>query len=88
MEKILFFAALIAVLFTLLKYLEMRYLDKEPRPIKIFLRDGLYAFAVSTAALYAMTHFGAYIDDFIAFITGSKVVRVEKTPVFTGEPAF
>jgi hypothetical protein len=88
MEKILIFSALVAVLFTLLKYLEMRYLDKEPRHVKLFLRDALYVFAVSAAVFYGVGVFETYIDDFIAFITGSKVVRVEKTPVFIGEPAF
>ena len=88
MEKLLFLAVVITVAFSILKYLEMRYLDKDKRSIKIFLRDAIYVFCASFGILYLAHTFDPLVTEFFHFITGTKRVVAETTQVFTGEPGF
>ena len=42
MEKLLIISALIALMFFILKMLEMKYIDKEMKPLKNVIRDSVF----------------------------------------------
>jgi hypothetical protein len=44
MENIFIIAAVIAIIFLIAKFLEMRFVDKESKPIKLLVRDALLVY--------------------------------------------
>jgi hypothetical protein len=44
MDNIFFVAAIMSVIFFIIKFLEMRYVDKEPKPLKFLIRDSLVVY--------------------------------------------
>lgn len=88
MEKIILFAILITFVFSLLKYVEMTYLDKERRSMKIFVRDAIYVFSSSLAVLYIVFQCEKQLLEFFHFITDSKETSPIITQIFTDDPGF
>jgi hypothetical protein len=88
MEKIFILAFTITILFSVLKFLEMKYLDKDIKALKFFVRDAFIVFVSSFAAAFVLLQYDHLINDFFAVVTDSKVLTPESTQVFTGEPGF
>jgi hypothetical protein len=44
MDNIFLVAGIISVIFFIAKFLEMRYIDNEPKPLKILIRDSLLVY--------------------------------------------
>lgn len=88
MEKVLIFAISITILFCILKFLEMKYIDREIKPLKYFVRDAIMVFSSSILCVYVLLHYDKNITDLFAVVTESKVFSPDTTTVFTGEPGF
>ena len=89
MEKAILFAAVITVLFVVLKGVEAKYLNSgEDRPMKLLVRDAVIVFATSLGVLYVSMHYDAQVQDMLSFITGNTKTIAEKAMIFTGEPDF
>lgn len=78
MTNIFIIAAVISITFLIVKFLEMRYIEKESKPLKILIRD--------TLVVYFSVIIANFVMDQINLITknGSKTI----TPVFTDNPGF
>ena len=46
MENIFIIAAIISVIFFIAKFIEMRFLDKDPKPLKLLVRDSLLVYLI------------------------------------------
>jgi hypothetical protein len=79
MENIYFFAGIIALIYGIFKFIEMRFVDKDARPLKLFVRDTLFVYISVIAANFAFDQLG----DSTTLITGGG-----DTVVFTNNPAF
>ena len=88
MEKVLIFAISITILFCILKFLEMKYIDREIKPLKYFVRDAIMVFSSSILCVYVLLHYDKNITDLFAVVTETKVFSPDTTTVFTGEPGF
>lgn len=88
LERILGFAIAIVLVFTILKFVEMRYIEREFRSLKLFIRDAVYVLVSSLAVLYLYFRFEKNIHEFYCFMTNSKVLVPNATQVFTDEPTF
>lgn len=88
MEKVFIIAIVICVLFGLLKYFEMKYIEKEIKPLKELLRDIVIVFISSLCPLAFVLYYQNRIDDFLSVITNTNVLKGETTQVFTGVPDF
>jgi predicted nuclease of restriction endonuclease-like RecB superfamily len=88
MEKALLLSVVITILFGVLKFLEMKYLDKKLKPLRDVVRDIVMVFSASFASSMALLHFQDKIDDFLSVITNTNVMKAEHTQVFTGVPDF
>jgi len=89
MEKVLIFAITITILFCILKFLEMKYIDREIKPLKFFVRDAIMVFSSSIFCIYILLQYDKNITDLFAVITESRVFSPDDTTtVFTGEPGF
>ncbi len=88
MEKLLVLSGLMAFLYFLIKILEMKYIDKEAKPLKYVIRDTFYVFISSLVCLYLFLTFNGSIDNMMSVITNDKSLNIKATEVFTGEPGF
>ena len=77
MENIFVIASVIAATYIIAKFIEMRFIEKESKPIKLLIRDAL--------VVYISVVFGDFIIRQVnPVISGGTKV----TPVFTDNPGF
>ena len=80
MYNIFIFAGIISIIFLIIKFIEMRMIDKEPKPLKFLIRDSL------------LVYFCVIVGDFITlqlkpFIEEDMNI-LKATSVFTDNPGF
>lgn len=79
MDNIFLISGIISVIFFISKFLEMRYIDKEPKPLKFLIRD--------TLLVYVSVVIGNFVIDQLKPIINETVV--ENNPLaFTDNPPF
>ena len=79
MDNIFLISGIISVIFFIVKFLEMRYVDDEPKPLKLLIRDAL--------VVYVSVVIGSFIFDQLTPIINETVVH--ETPLaFTDNPPF
>ena len=79
MASVFVVAGVISITFLLAKFLEMRYIEKESKPLKLLIRDSMLVyFSVITANFV--------IEQINPVFKGGAVAKV--TPVFTDNPGF
>jgi multisubunit Na+/H+ antiporter MnhB subunit len=88
MEKIFIISTIITFLFCLVKFIEMKYLDKEFKPLKFLLRDAVMVFVCSLAAALFVFNMDGSITDFFNVLTDTKTLNTATTQIFTDEPGF
>jgi hypothetical protein len=88
MEKVLLMTIVICVLFGIIKFLEMKYIEKNLKPLKEILRDLVMVFASSFVSIFIFFHYQNSIDDFVSVLTNTSHLKSETTQVFTGVPDF
>jgi hypothetical protein len=81
MDNIFLLSGVITMIFFIVKFLEMRYIDKEAKPLKLLIRDALVVF-VSIV-------FGNYIIEQVNPVLGETLSSAQSSPtVFTDNPPF
>lgn len=88
MEKVFLFAIGATILFSILKFMEMKWIDDEIKPLKLFVRDIVMVFISSFACALVLLKFSTNVDDFISILTNVKTLNPETTQIFTGVPDF
>jgi uncharacterized protein YacL len=88
MENFILIAIISTILFLIIKFLEMKYLEKELKPMKEIVRDGIIVFISTIISAYGMHFSKNSITDFFNVITENKVMNTEATQIFTDTPAF
>jgi len=88
MENLFLFAIFTTILFVLLKVVEMKYLEKEFKPLKYIVRDAMIVFGSSICAAYCVFYMKGSINDFLNIVTENKTLNMETTEVFTDMPGF
>ena len=78
MEKYIIHSGIIAFIYLLMKFAEMRVVIKETKPIKELVRD--------TIMVYLSSMVGLYIID--EFMPSGEAVKKTVTNVFTDNPGF
>jgi len=81
MDNIFLLSGVITIIFFIAKFLEMRYIDKESKPLKLLIRDALVVF-ISIL-------FGNYIVEQVNPALGETMSIAQSSPaVFTDNPPF
>jgi len=80
MASVFVVAGVISITFLVAKFLEMRYIEKESKPLKLLIRDALVVYFSVILANFVMEQLNAVMES----SGGSKKV----TPVFTDNPGF
>lgn len=80
MSSVFIIAGTIAITYLLSKFLEMRYIEKESKPLKLLIRDTLIVYFSVIIANFIMDQLTSGIET----TGGGKKI----TPVFTDNPSF
>ena len=80
MENIFVISAIISVIFLIAKFIEMRYIDKESKPLKVLIRDALVVYFSVIVGYFIIEQLKSTIQ------TGGN--NSKSTPVFTDNPDF
>ncbi len=88
MEKVLLFAVFIAVLFTGMKFAEMKFLDQQMKPLKDVVRDVVMVFGSAILGGYVFLMNNQYLDEMFSVLLNTKTLNSESTQIFTGTPEF
>lgn len=91
MNNILIIPIITTALFCVSKIIEMKYIDKELKPLKFVIRDAIIVFISSLTACYLFFHLNVTLDDFMNIITESKNVGIngiKTAEIFTDTPNF
>ena len=88
MEKLILISLFITFLFCIVKILEMKYLEKEWKPLKHIIRDAAIVFASSMAGLFVFFNLNGSMTDFFHLVTDKKTINTAATQIFTDDPGF
>ncbi len=80
MTNIFLLAGIVSVIFVVFKVFEMKYIEKEPKPIKYLIRDALITY-VSVVS-------GWFILDQLKPVMVESGGAIVSPPVFTDTPGF
>ena len=79
MDNIFLVAGIISVIFFIARFLEMRYIDDEPKPLKLLMRDSLL--------VYVSVVSGSFILEQLKPVINDTIVPLEPL-AFTDNPPF
>ena len=91
MDAMLVVSILVTVLFFVIKFVETRYLEKDPakqQPLKDTVRDTIIVLCSSLVACFVYFNLNTRLNEFFNVITETKVLNPESTMVFTDAPGF
>jgi len=79
MDNIFLVAGIISVIFLIAKFLEMQYIDKEPKAIKFLIRDALLVYVSVIGGWFVLDQLKPVIED----------IEIPSSPLaFTDNPPF
>ena len=84
-QNTLVISSVISVIFLLVKFLEMRFLTKEDKPVKVLVRDTLFVLFSSLLGFFILEQLQPLIKQ---TMKGGGGESLEAPPVFVGEPNF
>lgn len=80
---------IVTLLFCIIKFIEMKFIDKTVKPLKFVIRDSIIVFVCSLLATFFFMNMNGTIHDFINVVTDTKTIPVSgTTDIFTGDPGF
>jgi hypothetical protein len=79
MENIFLIAAIVAVIFLIAKFIEMRFIEKENKPLKFLIRDSLIVYISVISGFFIVTQLEPVIEG------GGEI---SMPIVFTDSPSF
>ena len=81
MNNIFIIAAIISIVFLIVKFIEMRYIEKDSKPVKLLMRDALLVYFSVVSGYFILEQLKPAMQN------GDKLVG-GNTPVFTNNPEF
>jgi multisubunit Na+/H+ antiporter MnhB subunit len=88
MEKVFILSIVVTCLFVVIKILEMKFIDKEWKPLKIIIRDAVIVLVSSIVGSFLYFHMDGSLTDFLNVVTDNKSFNMSATQIFTDEPGF
>ena len=80
MDNIFFISAIMSLVFFIFKFIEMRFVDKESKPLKLLIRDSLL--------VYFSVIIGHFVIEQLKTVVQNGGEGSKLTPVFTDNPNF
>ena len=82
MDNIFIIAGVISFIFLIAKFVEMRFVDKESKPVKLLVRDALLVYFSVISGYFILEQLKSTTQN------GGGGIGSTVTPVFTDNPAF
>jgi hypothetical protein len=80
MDNIFVIAIIISIIFLISKFIEMRFIEKDSKPLKLLIRDALLVYFSVITSYFILQQLKPIIQS-----GGENIVN---TPVFTDNPGF
>ena len=81
MDNIFIIAAVMSIIFLIVKFIEMRYIEKDSKPLKLLIRDALLVYFSVVSGYFILQQLKPMMND------GDKL-NGGITPAFTDNPGF
>lgn len=81
MDNIFIIATIISIFFVIIKFIEMRFIEKENKPLKLLVRDALLVYFSVIVGYFVLNQASPLISNISE--GGSNI-----TPIFTDNPEF
>jgi len=81
MENIFIIAGVISIIFVIMKFIEMRFVEKEAKPLKLLIRDALLVYFSVISGYFILEQLKPIIQN------GGESLNTT-IPVLTGNPEF
>ena len=88
MEKVIIIAFIITTIFVVAKVVEMKFIDKEMKPLKDLVRESAFVSGSSLLGAFIYLNLDSSLMDFMNTMTNNKSFNMSSTEVFTDEPGF
>jgi cytosine/uracil/thiamine/allantoin permease len=88
MENIILLSLFVLICFIIFRIVEMKFIEKEWKPIKIMVRESIIVFISGCLGGFIYYYLNSSIYDFFNTITENKVLDMNGTQVFTDKPDF
>jgi len=88
MEQMFVISFLVTAIFCVMKFLEAKFLEKEMKPLKYFVRDILMVFISSIIGAVIFFNLQGSLMDMMGVITDNKSLNLATTQIFTDAPGF
>lgn len=88
MEKEFAFALMCTVMYGIMRFLEMKYIEMEWKPIKLVVRDLLMVFISAMFSAYVFVNYHQSFSNFFSVMTDTAMMDSSNMKVYTGEPGF
>ena len=81
MDNMFLLAGIIAFVFFLAKFAEMRFIEKESKPLKFFIRDSLVVYVSSVVGIFLVGQLNSVVKE-------TNISTPVAPQVFTDNPSF
>jgi len=88
MEKVFILSIIVTCIFVILKVIEMKFIDKEFKPLKIMIRDSVVVFTSTMIGSFILFNMDGSVTDFLNVVTNNKSFNMSETQIFTDSPGF
>jgi hypothetical protein len=88
MEKVFILSIIVTCIFVIIKVLEMKYVDKEWKPLKLIIRDSVIILVSSIVGSFLYFNMDGSLTDFLNVVTDNKSFNMSATQIFTDAPGF
>jgi phosphoglycerol transferase MdoB-like AlkP superfamily enzyme len=89
MENIFLIAVFATVVFCLAKFVEMKFVEKEMKPLKLLVRDAVMVFVSTALSVFVYSNMNGSISEFFNTLTETKTAPVGgAAEIFTDSPGF
>lgn len=88
MESFLIIALIISIIFSVIKVIESKVIDKKYPPVKYIIRDSVIVYCCAFLGIFGYSKINGSVADMMNIITDSKSMNLASTQVFTDEPGF
>jgi len=88
MEKEFAFSLLVSIFYGILKFVEMKYIEKEWKSVKLLVRDIIMVMISSFVGIVIFVQYHQSFSNFFSVITDNVMLDTTNTKVYTDMPSF
>lgn len=88
MEKEFAFSLLVSIFYGILKFVEMKYIEKEWKSVKLLVRDIIMVMISSFVGAVIFVQHHQSFSNFFSVITDNVMLDTTNTKVYTDMPSF